>query len=73
MRRPIFVTENLREARLQVCEDCPLYLRRIPSILSQCTVCNCFMEAKTWMARIGREVVDCPKGKWDGIPGNRLT
>jgi hypothetical protein len=67
MGRPVFVEGSLREARLQVCEACPRYRENKIEVLRTCSVCNCLMYAKTWIARIGEEVVDCPEGRWSDI------
>jgi hypothetical protein len=65
VKRPVFVTDSLREARLQVCEACPFYVvqkNKKLSDLNQCSVCKCFMEAKAWL-----KSAECPENRWSDI------
>lgn len=48
-------TEEKRQERLSICEECPRYIK----FTSQCLECGCIMKLKTKL-----EAATCPLGKW---------
>lgn len=49
------VTEEKKQERLSICEECPRYVK----MTSQCLECGCIMKLKTKLA-----AATCPLGKW---------
>lgn len=49
------VSEEKRQERLSVCEECPRFVK----LTSQCLECGCIMKLKTKLA-----AATCPLGKW---------
>jgi len=50
-----YASENLADARMQACLDCPKLLRAT----HQCRECGCFMKIKTKLLH-----ATCPLDKW---------
>ena len=56
----IFVPENIKKKRLGICKKCEfLYKSVIDESKNRCTLCGCFVAAKT-----GFSVEQCPAKKW---------
>lgn len=52
------VSKEVREARMDTCRNCEFF----QPDSKRCSLCGCFMEAKTWVA--GRKDTLCPKDRW---------
>ena len=58
------VSEKVKLERLEVCESCDLFVKRV----STCKSCGCYMPAKAIFADM-----ECPEGKWStSAPGESL-
>lgn len=53
--RFILVEKEVREERLAICRECPKFKKT----LKLCSICGCFMPAKTWMHN-----QTCPQNLW---------
>lgn len=51
-----FIEEEIQAERYAICEECSYFRKTI----RQCTVCSCFMPAKTLFNKS-----KCPKGFWN--------
>ncbi len=49
------------QERLEICRGCE-FVKVLPVLGEQCTVCNCLMAVKTKM-----KFTECPKQKWLAI------
>lgn len=52
------VSKEVREARMETCKGCEFF----KPDSKRCSLCGCFMEAKTWIA--GPKHNLCPKDRW---------
>ena len=52
--RELVVSSEERARRLETCNQCERYTK-----IKFCSVCKCFMPAKTWL-----QVASCPTDKW---------
>lgn len=58
-----FVTEEIQDERLKICNTCEHYTK-----LKFCSQCNCFMPVKTKLS-----YKKCPVGKWLNIETDHST
>lgn len=57
--KSVFVESNVVSSRMAICNSCD----KFQSKSTQCSVCGCFMSAKTRLKK-----ASCPLGKWNSIP-----
>jgi hypothetical protein len=55
------VSDEQLKDRLDICRKCE-FVRILPAVGEQCTVCNCLMALKAKM-----KFTSCPKEKWQAI------
>lgn len=53
---PILVKPHVQQFRLRICNGC------IRNVDGQCTHCDCFVDAKTWVS-----TESCPAGWWPSM------
>lgn len=52
---PLNVTEDEKTRRLNICKECPYFLKE----QERCSKCGCYMAVKTYL-----KAEKCPEGKW---------
>lgn len=55
----LIAAPDVRAERMAVCEACPSFLASEDILGPQCSVCGCFLKAKTALI-----TQSCPDGKW---------
>ena len=71
MNLNLFVTDEVKQARLALCEVCPHLRKNIPNRNAgdidgmKCNLCGCYMPVKAKMKRYPTgQLVSCPAKKW---------
>lgn len=65
----LFVSDEIKEARLALCEVCPHLRKNMGKEgaieKEKCNLCGCYMPVKAKMKRYPTgQLVSCPAGKW---------
>ena len=59
----IFVNDEIRNERANLCQACDKL-----TMLQTCSICNCFMPAKTKLPG-----ASCPEGKWKAVESVKIN
>ena len=60
--RNLYVTEEIRKARLEICNACPYKRSKLNSFLEYCLFCTCLINQKTKL-----KTEECPILKWKKV------